>query len=91
MINQSRLRKHADLLDRAALRLGVDLQDKVLDGEICLAEISDAVLRCMRCANPEDCAHWLARSEIIASAAPVYCRNREMMTGLRQPPQIEGI
>ena len=82
MTDQSTLRYHAALLDRAAERLGVDLEEAVLSGQMAFEELSQSVLRCVSCVNPEDCAHWLDRGEAHASAVPVYCRNRALLTRL---------
>ncbi|WP_243612531.1 DUF6455 family protein [Shimia aestuarii] len=82
MTDQSTLRHHAALMDRVADRLGIDLEAAVLTGSMTFDEVSEAVLRCVACANPEDCAHWLDREEARAEAPPVYCRNRALMTRL---------
>lgn len=82
MIDQPTLRQRAALLDRAAERLGVDLEAAVLAGQMGFEELSQSVLRCVSCANPEDCAHWLDRGEERAMAAPVYCRNRALLSRL---------
>lgn len=84
MTDPSKLKHHAVLMDRVAARLGIDLEAAVFDGQMAFDEVADAVLRCVECANPEDCAHWLARDEAQAAAAPVYCQNRalfERLTG----------
>lgn len=83
MTDQRILKRHADLLDRTATRLGLDLEELSLSGAISIDEISDAVLRCVGCTNPEDCAHWLERDEGKVVAPPVYCRNGELMARLK--------
>ncbi|SHK16589.1 hypothetical protein SAMN05444000_12073 [Shimia gijangensis] len=78
------LKRHASLLDRTAARLGLDLEEEVLAGHLEFDEIADAVLRCVSCANPEDCAHWLDRDVSTEKASPVYCRNRELLQRLQE-------
>ena len=82
MTDQSTLRHHAALMDRVAERLGIDLEAAVFDGKMAFDEVSEAVLRCANCPNPQDCAHWLAREEAQAAAAPVYCQNRALFERL---------
>lgn len=83
MINQTKLKRHADLFDSTATRLGMDLEELALSGAISIDEISEAVLRCTSCSNPQDCAHWLGRNEGHIDAPPVYCRNTELMMALK--------
>lgn len=82
MTDQSKIRHHAALMDRVAARLGIDLEAAVFDGKMAFGEVSEAVLRCADCPNPEDCAHWLDREEERAEAAPVYCQNRALFERL---------
>lgn len=83
MTNPDVLKRHASLLDRTAARLGVDLEEQALAGHLEFDEIADAVLRCVSCANPEDCMHWLERDAPQDNAPPVYCRNRELLHRLQ--------
>ncbi len=78
------LKRHASLLDRTATRLGLDLEEEVLSGHLEFDEIADAVLRCVSCANPEDCEHWLERQSTSEKSTPVYCRNRELLSKLQE-------
>ncbi len=80
-------KKHADLFDRTATRLGIDLEELAMTGALSIDEISDAVLRCTACSNPADCQHWLNRDEGLAAAPPVYCRNHELMDELKKRSQ----
>ncbi|EEX09989.1 conserved hypothetical protein [Ruegeria lacuscaerulensis ITI-1157] len=75
------LRRHADLLDRMATKLGVDLQSVAIAGDVSVDEISEAVLRCSGCPDPEHCAFRLRLQETSAEP-PEYCRNRELLQGL---------
>lgn len=82
MTDRATLRHHAALMDRVAERLGIDLEAAVLSGEMAFDEVSAAVLRCVDCANPGDCAHWLGREAAGAEIPPTYCRNSALMRRL---------
>ena len=78
------LKRHAALLDRTATRLGLDLEEEALSGHLEFDEIADAVLRCVSCANPEDCEHWLERETSVEKSTPVYCRNKDLLSRLQE-------
>lgn len=75
------LKRHAELVDRMANTLGVDLEQKIMEGQMTFDALGDMVLACTGCANPEACQHWLAKTEA-ATAAPDYCRNSEVFAPL---------
>ena len=77
------LKHHADLLDRTATRLGVDLQDAAISGQFAFDDIADAVLRCTQCPQPEACESWLATAPSTPEKAPHYCRNHDLLTALQ--------
>ena len=77
MTDRDRLRRHADLVDRMASTLGIDLQEVAIKGDVSPDEISDIVLRCADCPNPDDCAGFLARNTN-SKCTPEYCRNQEL-------------
>ncbi|MEC3861262.1 DUF6455 family protein [Mesobacterium sp. TK19101] len=76
------LRRHAQLVDRMADALGIDLEEEALRGHLTISEIDDAVLRCTGCTNPDSCEHWLDTGPQ-ASDPPGYCRNAELFGDLR--------
>lgn len=81
-------KRQADLVDRMATRTGVDLEEALFRGQVTPDAIADAVIACCGCADPDHCAGWLAEAEAkgqIAPAAPGYCRNRDLLAGLRPP------
>ncbi|SDW69080.1 hypothetical protein SAMN05444358_1011514 [Ruegeria halocynthiae] len=81
MSDRKTLRRHADLLDRMATTLGVDLQEVAIGGTLRFDEISDAVLRCTECPNPGHCETYLAQNSATPKA-PEYCRNHELLSRL---------
>lgn len=76
------LKRHATLVDDMASKLGVDLQERALDGSLSVDELSDAVLRCTQCSNPAHCEGWLSARDSV-SETPDYCRNTELLKQLR--------
>lgn len=82
------LKRHAELVDRMANALGVDLEEKVMEGKIDFDGISDAVLSCTGCAGPEDCVHWLALNNEGADAPPGMCRNSDLFAALKAGKRI---
>ncbi len=83
MQNPSVLRKHAALLDHMADRLGVDLEEATMRGELRISELTDAVLSCTACADPTACQHWLDTPAENAGDAPGYCRNSALLGQLQ--------
>lgn len=81
MHNPEQLRRHADLVDRMATTRGIDLEEQALRGHVSIDEISDAVLSCTNCNNPEHCSQWLDANDS-APATPEYCRNAELFAAL---------
>ncbi|WP_281955017.1 DUF6455 family protein [Pseudophaeobacter arcticus] len=57
---QSTLKTHAALFDHMSQALGLDLQEEAIAGRLAFDEISEAVLRCRRCAHPVQCSARLA-------------------------------
>lgn len=84
MTDVAKLKHHADLLDRMAGAVGVDLEHATeVAGGLTLDDLSDAVLRCADCPDPGHCAGWLAAHVAPVADTPGYCRNRALLTGLR--------
>ncbi len=79
----STLKRHADLMDRMATTLGLDLEEKALRGDLPFDEISEAVLRCTGCTGAGDCNHWLEAHPEGAEQTPSYCRNSDLFKTLR--------
>jgi hypothetical protein len=82
MQSTSTLKRHAQLVDRMANTLGVDLEQKIMEGQMTFDALGDVVLACTGCANPETCEQWLARNKA-ATATPDYCRNGDVFSLLK--------
>lgn len=81
MSNREGLRRHAELVDQMATKLGVDLQHAAIGGAVSVDEITDAVLRCTGCTNPNHCENILA-SAASAGLPPEYCKNLDLLKRL---------
>lgn len=81
MSSRETLRHHAGLVDQMATKLGVDLETAAIEGQVSVDEISDAVLRCTSCPNPQHCESFLQKSAS-SQQTPEYCRNRELLQNL---------
>lgn len=88
MQSTSTLKRHIDLVDRMANTMGVDLEEKIMAGQMRPSDLSDAVLACTGCANPEACGHWLAAQGGSAEAGPDYCRNGDLFSFLKAGKRV---
>lgn len=82
MADPNTLKHHADLVDRMAQTVDVDLEDAVLSGAARFDDIADAVLKCTQCSNPGHCEDWLDRTRQ-ADAPPTYCKNSALFARLK--------
>ena len=88
MLNSTTLKRHAALVDRMADTLGLDLEEAVLSGQMRFDSLSDAVLACTACSNPEGCERWLEMQTGRAPEAPGICRNTRMFEDLKAGRQV---
>ncbi len=77
------LKRHAALVDRMATTLGVDLEQKIMEGKLDFDGLSDAVLACSGCSNPDECEKWLDAQAETGGAAPEVCRNSDLFERLK--------
>jgi len=89
MHTTSTLKRHAALLDRMAGTLGIDLEESAMRGDLPPADIADAVLKCVSCADPAHCAQWLDTQADHANTTPGYCRNAELFQKLGDLATVE--
>ena len=78
----ARLNRHAELVERMADTLGVDLAEEAMRGRMSPEQIRTNVLNCVGCAYPDGCEKWLADHKDGASETPGYCRNKSMLDRL---------
>lgn len=77
------LKRHADLMDRMATTLGLDLEEKAMSGDLPFDEIAEAVMRCTNCTGAGECEGWLKAHEAGSEETPEYCQNSELFQTLR--------
>ncbi|MCP4819979.1 MAG: hypothetical protein GY883_12375 [Shimia sp.] len=69
------VKRHVALMDDAAARVGMDLQEAAIRGALRVEEIQRAVTRCTGCTQSEACEVWLAGS---GTELPEFCANKAM-------------
>ena len=82
MTTNPTIKRHAALVDRMAGARGVDLEQATMEGRLSMDRLTDAVLACTGCANPEECEAWLNTQSGVAAATPGYCRNADLFDTL---------
>lgn len=83
------LKRHAALVDRMANTLGVDLEQKIIEGQMQFDALGDMILACTGCANPHACEYWLDENRHeTAEAAPEYCRNGGLFALLKDGKKV---
>lgn len=78
MPTRESLRLHAGLVDDMARMLDIDLEEAAIGGKVSVDQISEAVLRCTDCPNPDHCQDLLKKMAT-AGRTPEYCRNQELL------------
>ena len=73
--------RHEALMTRMATKLGADLDDAELRGDLPPEMRAEMLTACTGCADPQNCARWLERTAE-AEVAPEYCRNRDILHDL---------
>ncbi|CUH99851.1 DUF6455 family protein [Leisingera aquaemixtae] len=84
MTTHADLKKHAELFDRMAATVGLDLEEEAVSGTLRFDEIAEAVLRCTRCGGVGACRNWLAEGVRPGADAPDFCRNRDLLGYLNE-------
>lgn len=83
MQSDQKITRHTKLVNHMADALGVDVDEKMMQGALTPDELDAAVLRCTACTSPEDCEHWLDTRDGPVEDAPDYCRNVQLFEDLR--------
>lgn len=82
MPSSKQMEKHGRLVARMADRLGTDLDEAELRGDLRPGERNAMVLSCTNCTSPEACEAWLEAHDS-AGDTPTYCRNGEKLKSLK--------
>lgn len=88
MNDNSNLKRHAALVDRMATVLGIDLEEKMMEGQMQVDALGDAVLLCTSCANPDGCEQWLDMQTTNVESTPGICRNADMFAQLKAGKRV---
>lgn len=82
------IKRHADLVDRMARTLGMDLEEEVYAGQLDPETLCDTVLRCTGCTDPDGCEAWMAAQAGPVETEPIMCRNGEVFAALKAGRRI---
>lgn len=89
MLGRSRLEHHAELMERMAETLGVDLTEELQTGRMTPDDVEETVLRCATCIEAGACQQFLELNHDQGTdEAPGYCRNKSLLEALR--PNTQG-
>lgn len=81
-MTDTRLKRHAALVDRMATARGLDLEEAAMRAHLAPGDLADMVLRCTGCSQVEGCQKWLAQQVGAVSQTPAYCRNADQFSAL---------
>lgn len=88
MSNPHTLKRHAELVDRMADTLGLDLEEAIMKGQMQVDTLGEAVLRCSGCTQADGCNHWMDEQTATADQPPEYCRNSDLFAVLKAGKHI---
>jgi hypothetical protein len=74
--------RHAELMERMADTVGVDLAQLSMTGRLGPDDYRAAVFRCTGCTQPGACAEWIDGHPDGSSQTPDYCRNKAQLERL---------
>ncbi len=74
--------KHADLVNRMAETVGVDLGEEIRKGVVTDGDVAQMVTRCKGCSAPGACETFLDIHAGGADSPPGFCRNHDTLTRL---------
>mmetsp|Transcript_27393 Transcript_27393/g.50331 ORF Transcript_27393/g.50331 Transcript_27393/m.50331 type:complete len:87 (-) Transcript_27393:640-900(-) len=81
-MTDTRLKRHAGLVDRMATARGIDLEEAAMRADMVPGDLADMVLRCAGCTQVDKCEQWLTQQTGAVSETPPYCRNADQFTTL---------
>ncbi|MDO6726056.1 DUF6455 family protein [Cognatishimia sp. 1_MG-2023] len=81
MPDRETLQKHVYLFDTMSEKLGHDMQQHTLDGDVSIDALTNAVVRCSQCGHADDCAAKLNAARNL-SQPPAYCQNKALFKTL---------
>ncbi|MBN2906380.1 MAG: hypothetical protein JXJ18_06720 [Rhodobacteraceae bacterium] len=83
MSGKQRYDEHAELVEKMAEALGVDLAEETMAGRWTPEEMQATVSRCLGCTDPAHCKGWLEENKAGVEETPGYCRNKDLLEAMR--------
>ena len=83
MSGQNKYDEHAQLVEKMAETLGVDLTEEMMAGNWTPEDMQATVSRCLGCTDPAHCKGWLDENTAGADETPGYCRNKDLLEAMR--------
>ena len=83
MSGEAKYDEHAELVEKMAEALGLDLTEKMMAGNWTPEDMRATVSRCLGCTDPAHCKDWLDDHEAGAGETPGYCRNKDLLEAMR--------
>ncbi|MEX5727542.1 hypothetical protein Ga0609869_000895 [Rhodovulum iodosum] len=83
MSGQSKFDEHADLVQKMAEALGIDLTEAMMAGNWTPEDMQATVKRCLGCTDPAHCKGWLTDNAAGSEETPGYCRNKDLLEAMR--------
>ena len=74
--------RHAELVNRMADTLGLDLAEAVQRGELPPEDLRRSVYACLGCREADACESWLSENAGGSDVTPGYCRNQDLFRSL---------
>lgn len=82
MFSTAKLERHQRLSTDMAEKLGIDLEEVAMRGEVPPEELQNVVLRCTACSEAQACRDWLGDHPNGGALPPAYCRNKDLFKAL---------
>lgn len=83
MSGKAKFDEHAELVEKMAEVLGVDLDEEMMAGRWTPEDLQATVSRCLGCTDPANCRFWLEEHAAGAAETPGYCRNKDLLETMR--------
>ncbi|SIO55801.1 hypothetical protein SAMN05444722_3534 [Rhodovulum sp. ES.010] len=83
MSGESKYDEHAELVEKMAEVLGIDLTEEMMAGRWTPEDMQATVSRCLGCTDPGQCKGWIGEHVSGTGETPAYCRNKDLLEAMR--------